>query len=328
MRKVKVEEAVGLVLAHDLTRIIPGVEKGPLFQRGHVLTSSDIPLLLDIGKKHIFVLDGNETDVHENEAGERIARAVMGDHIRISAPSEGKVNLFSTIDGVLKIDPVLLDELLDDSEICFSTATPDFFYKAGSVLASCRIIPLMKAEADLHKLESRFKQVQPLIAVAPIQPQRIGLVITGSEIAEGRIRDAFGPILSEKNRSLGANIVGLTFPGDDQTAIEQAILKFLDQGCTMVQLTGGMSVDPDDCTKFAISEVCDETILYGTSVLPGAMFMLAYKDGHPIIGLPGGVVASPFSIFEFVLPRLFTGERLTRQDFKQMALGGLISARR
>lgn len=89
-----------------------------------------------------------------------------------------------------------------------------------------------------------------------------------------------------------------------------------------------MSVDPDDCTKFAISEVCDETILYGTSVLPGAMFMLAYKDGHPVIGLPGGVIASKFSIFDFVVPRLFTEEKLTRKDFKAMALGGLINARR
>lgn len=328
MRKVKIEEAVGLMLAHDLTRIIPGVEKGPLFQRGHVLAAADIPLLLDIGKKHIFVLDGTETEIHEDEAGQRIAQAVMGDHIRISDPSEGKVNLISTLDGILKIDPLLLDELLDDPEICFSTATPDFFYKAGSLLASCRIIPLMKAEDSLIKLEAHFKSERPLISIAPIKPQRIGLVITGSEIAEGRIQDAFGPLLTQKNQSLGAEIVGLTYPGDDQGSIEQSILNFLDQGCTMVQLTGGMSVDPDDCTKFAISEVCDETILYGTSVLPGAMFMLAYKDGHPVIGLPGGVIASKFSIFDFVVPRLFAEEKLTRKDFKAMALGGLINARR
>lgn len=328
MKKIKVEEAVGLVLAHDLTRIIPGVEKGPLFKMGHLIVASDIPLLLDIGKKHIFVLEGNEQGVHENEAGERIARAVCGDHIRTSVPSEGKVNLISTQDGVLRIDPVLLDDLLDDPEICFSTATPNFFYKSGSILASCRIIPLMKKEDELAKIEARFKNQPPLIAVSPMEPQRIGIVITGSEIAEGRIPDAFGPILIKKNQDLGAEIVGLVFPGDDQTAIEQAILDFLDQGCTMVQLTGGMSVDPDDSTKFAIAEVCDETILYGASVLPGAMFMLAYKAGRPVIGLPGGVVASPFSIFEFVVPRLFAGEPLTRNDIKKMALGGLLSVRR
>lgn len=328
MKKIKVEDAVGQILAHDLTRIIPGVEKGPLFKMGHRLAQADIPLLLDIGKKNIFVLEGNEKGVHENEAGERIARAVMGDHVRISAPSEGKVNLLSTHDGVLRIRPELLDELLDDPEICFSTAIPDLYYKSGSVLASCRIIPLMKKEEELAKIEARFTSERPLIAVDPIQPQRVGIVITGSEISEGRIQDAFGPILIEKNKQLGAQIVGITYPGDDQSAIEQEILNFLAQGCTMVQATGGMSVDPDDCTKFAISEVCDETVVYGASVLPGAMFMLAYKDNHPVIGLPGGVVATPFSIFDFVIPRLYTGEKLSRKDIQKMALGGLLSVRR
>lgn len=328
MKKIKVEEAVGQILAHDLTRIIPGVEKGPLFKMGHRLAEADIPLLLDIGKKNIFVLEGDEKGIHENEAGLRIAQAVMGDYIRISPPSEGKVNLLSTHDGVLRIRPDLLDRLLDDPEVCFATAIPDLFYPSGSLLASCRIIPLMKKDEELAAIETRFQAELPLISVDPVQPQRVGLVITGSEISEGRIQDAFGPLLVEKNKLLGAEILGITYPGDDQAAIEEAIQSFLDQGATMVQATGGMSVDPDDCTKFAISEVCDETVLYGASVLPGAMFMLGYQADRPVIGLPGGVVATPFSIFDFVIPRLYTGERLSRKDIQKMALGGLLSVRR
>ncbi len=328
MKKIRVEDAIGQILAHDLTRIIPGIEKGPLFKMGHVIAAQDIPLLLDIGKKHIFILEGNERGIHENEAGERIAKAVAGDHLRLTAPSEGKVNLISTQDGILRIDPLLLDKLLDDPEVCFATATPDLFYKSGSILASCRIIPLMKRDEELSMIEENFRDTAPLISVDPILPQRIGLVITGSEVSEGRIKDAFGPILTEKNIALGGQIIGIRYPGDDQSAIEQEIRNFFDEGATMVQLTGGMSVDPDDCTKFAIAEVCEETVLYGTSVLPGAMFMLAYKDHKPVIGLPGGVAASPFSIFEFTVPRLFAGEKLSRKDIQKMALGGLLSARR
>lgn len=328
MKKIKVEDALGQILAHDLTRIIPGVEKGALFQKGHRIAAEDIPLLLDIGKKNIFVLEDQEEGVHENEAAQRIARAVSGRDLAMTAPSEGKVNLLSPVDGVLRIDETGLMDLLEDPQICFSTATPDLFFEQGALLASCRIIPLMKPEAEIAAIESRFAAKDPFIRVDPLQAQRVGLIITGSEVSEGRIKDAFGPLLVERNEALGGVIAGIDFPGDDQAAIESSIRRFLNEGCTMIQLTGGMSVDPDDCTKDAIPAVCDELVIYGTSVLPGAMFMLAYAGEVPVIGLPGGVAASPFSIFDFVVPRLYAGERLDARTIRRMALGGLLSARR
>ncbi len=328
MKKLKIEDAIGFVLAHDLTRIIPGVEKGPLFKMGHRITAEDIPLLLDIGKKHVFVLDENEQGIHENEAALRISRAVAGKNLQISEPSEGKVNLTATVAGVLRIREDLLLQLLEDPEICFSTALPLLPCQKGDLVASCRIIPLIKASDSLDELEERFAGQEPLIDIAPYEKQKVGLVVTGSEISEGRIQDAFGPRLMIRNQGFGAQILGISYPGDEEEEIKKQILNFIDQGATMVQLSGGMSVDPDDSTKFAIQAVCDETVVYGTSVLPGAMFMLAYRGAIPVVGLPAGVVAAPSSIFDLTIPRLFTGERLTVSDFRNMALGGLLAARK
>lgn len=328
MKKIKVEDALGMELAHDLTRIIPGREKGPLFSAGHQITSEDIPLLLDIGKKHIFVLEGNERDVHENEAARRIVKAVAAGDLTLTDPAEGKVNILSPCGGILRIDADRLMDLLEDPEICFSTATPDFFYPQGALLASCRIIPLMKAEEDLLALESDFKADLPVLRIDPVLPQQVALIITGSEISEGRIKDAFGPLLSQRNHELGGSIASIAYPGDDQSAIEGQILTAIEDGATMVQLTGGMSVDPDDCTKDAIRGVCDEVVIYGTSVLPGAMFMLGYRGSVPVIGLPGGVAAAGFSIFDLVVPRLYANERLDAATIRRMAIGGLLSARR
>lgn len=328
MKKLKIEDAIGSILAHDLTRIIPGVEKGPLFKMGHLLKEEDIPLLLDIGKKHVFVLEENEQGVHENEAALRISTVVAGKNLRISEPSEGKVNLMATQDGVLRIREEILFELLEDPEICFSTALPQLPCQKGDLVASCRIIPLIKDRASLEQLEQHFAKRKPLISIDPYKKQKIGLIITGSEISEGRIQDAFGPRLMIRNQGFGAQIMGISYPGDEETEIQKQILNYLDQGATMIQLSGGMSVDPDDSTKFAIQAVCDETVVYGTSVLPGAMFMLAYKGDIPLVGLPAGVVASPSSIFDLTIPRLFTGERMTISDFQKMALGGLLSARK
>lgn len=328
MKKLKIEDAIGSVLAHDLTRIIPGVEKGPLFRMGHLLTEEDIPFLLDIGKKHVFVLEENETGIHENEAALRICKAVAGEHLKFSEPSEGKVNLTATQDGVLRIREEVLYDLLTDPEICFSTALPQLAYMKGDLVASCRIIPLIKDSDTLEKMEQYFSEREPLIYIDPFKKQRIGLIITGSEIAEGRIQDAFGPRLMIRNQSFGAQIMGISYPSDDEMEIKKQILNFLNQGASMIQLSGGMSVDPDDSTKFAIQALCDKTVIYGTSVLPGAMFMLAYQGDVPVVGLPAGVVASSPSIFDLTIPRLFTGERMQASDFRKMAMGGLLAARK
>lgn len=328
MKKMRVEDAIGMTLAHDLTRIIPGVEKGAFFKRGHLITANDIPLLLDIGKKNVYVTDGSESGVHEDEAGLRIARSTCDESIIITEPAEGKVNLKSPCAGVFRLDESGLMELLEDPEICYSTRTPNLAVKKGDLLASCRIIPLFKPESELKAIEDTFSSRPALLRVDPYLPKKVGLIITGSEISDGRIADAFGPVLVRRNEELGGVVTGTRYPGDEQAAIEQAIRDFIDEGCTMVQLTGGMSVDPDDCTKDAIAAVCDQVVIYGTSVLPGAMFMLAYHQDCPVIGLPGGVVASDFSIFDFVVPRLYTDERLTAFQIRQMAIGGLLGVRK
>lgn len=145
---------------------------------------------------------------------------------------------------------------------------------------------------------------------------------TGSEIQTGRIADKFGPVLQAKAEELGAEIMGQVFPGDDPEAITEAIRAFLKQGADLVEVTGGMSVDPDDMTPSAIRACGGEIITYGTPVLPGAMFMLSYVDGIPVVGLPGCVMYARRSIYDLIVPRLLTGEKLTKRDFVLLAHGG------
>lgn len=322
MEKVRVQDAVGMVLCHDITRIVPGEFKGRAFQKGHVIQPEDIELLLDLGKEHIYVWNLEEGYVHENDAALRMVQAAVGPNITLSEPKEGKIELRAACEGVLKIDLDGLYAINGVDEICFATIHGNKHVTKGKLLGGTRVIPLVVKEEILEQFESICQEHFPIIRVAPFQKTKIGIVTTGSEIQKGRIQDGFGPVLRQKAQELGAEIMGQVFPGDDQEAITREIMNFIRQGADLVEVTGGMSVDPDDRTPAAIGACGGKVITYGTPVLPGAMFMLSYVEGVPVVGLPGCVMYAKRSIYDLMVPRLLTGEKLTKQDFVKLAHGG------
>lgn len=322
MEKVRVEDAVGMVLCHDITEIVPGEFKGRAFAKGHIIEEKDIEKLLDLGKRHIYVWDLSKGYVHENDAALRMVQAAAGENITFSEVKEGKIELRAACDGVLKIDLEALYELNDVEEICFATIHGNKMVTKGKLLGGARVIPLAIREEILTAFEKISAEHRPVISVRPFRPAKIGVVTTGSEIQSGRIQDKFWPVLEDKAAELGAELVGQKFPGDDPEEITKAIRGYLDQGVDMVQVTGGMSVDPDDMTPSVIRALGGEVITYGTPVLPGAMFMLSYVDGVPVVGLPGCVMYSKRTVFDLIVPRLLTGEKLSKRDFVLLAHGG------
>lgn len=322
MKLIETEKAVGMVLCHDMTEIIPGVRKGAAFKKGHIITEQDIPHLLDMGKKHIYVWDLDDGYVHENDAAARMAQAVCGANISMSAPSEGKINLKAECDGILKINRQAVYDLCSDPEICLATIRPDRLIRKGKQVAGTRVIPLAVKEETVQRFEQICAVHAPVIDIIPLRPTKIGIVTTGSEIQSGRIQDSFGDVLRAKAAECGAEVIGQVFPGDDEQAIAQAIVDFIEKGATLVEVTGGMSVDPDDRTPAAIRRVA-QPVSYGAPVLPGAMFMLAYAGDIPVVGLPGCVMFARRTIFDLIVPRLMAGEHITREDIVAQAVGGL-----
>lgn len=311
-----------MVLCHDMTEIIPGVKKGAAFKKGHIVTEEDIPHLLDIGKRHLYVWDLDDGYVHEDDAALRMAKAVCGANISGGAPSEGKINLKADCDGILKINREAVYALCQDPEICLATIRPDRFIRKGKQIAGTRVIPLAVKEEVVRRFEAICAEHAPVIEVVPLKPTKIGIVTTGSEIQSGRVKDSFGGVLRAKAKETGAEVIGQVLAGDDVEDIAQAIRDFIAQRATLVEVTGGMSVDPDDRTPAAIRMVA-EPVSYGAPVLPGAMFMLAYVGDVPVVGLPGCVMFARRTIFDLIVPRLMTGERITREDITAQAVGGL-----
>jgi molybdopterin biosynthesis enzyme len=323
MRKVPVTEAAGMVLCHDITRIIPGREKGRAFRRGQVITPGDIPKLLDIGKEHIYVWESEDSLIHEDEAALSLARHSAGPGLKWDQPNQGRVNIRAMHDGLLKVDMNTLNRLNSLDDIAMATAHNNRVVKKDQIIAGTRVIPLAIRSDILEEAENICGQDGPLLSVKPFQPLWLGVVTTGSEIYSGRIQDGFCNVIKKKTAPFGAKVLGQVIVPDDPYLISKEIHQFIAEGAELVLVTGGMSVDPDDVTPIGIRSTGAEVVSYGAPVLPGSMFMLAYLGHVPVCGLPGCVMFNSITIFDLILPRIFAGERISRQDIVALGHGGL-----
>jgi len=320
MEVVKTKDAVGMALGHDITRIVPGEFKGPLFKKGHIITEEDVPKLLDVGKEHIYVWNLKDGYVHEDDAARRIAKAVTGSNVILTDVVEGKVEFVAECNGLLKIDKELLAAVNNMQDIAVATLHSNHTVTKGKKLGGTRIIPLVIPEGPLQDLERLCSR--PVIEVLPFKPWKVGLIITGGEVYAGRIEDGFGPVIEKKMAALNGEIIAKTYVPDSVDVTAAKILEMRDAGAEMIILTGGMSVDPDDLTPGSIRKSGAETLIYGVPVLPGAMFMLSYLGDIPVMGLPGCVMYHRASIFDLVVPRIMAGEKLEKKDFYELAYGG------
>ena len=308
MKTIHVKDAVGSVLCHDITRIVPGGDKGPVFRKGHIVREEDIQTLLEVGKEHLYVYEPQEGVLHENEAARRIAAATAGANITLSEPKEGRINYSASCMGLLRVDVPTLTRINSLGEITLATLHSMQQVRPGQNLAGTRVVPLLIEESKIVALEQLVSR--PVVEVLPLQKFKVGIVTTGSEVYTGRIKDAFGPVLRDKFARLECTVMDQVFTSD-------------------VVVTGGMSVDPDDKTPASIRAAGAQVVSYGAPVYPGAMFLLGYvpteRGRVPVLGLPGCVMYYKASIFELVVPRLLAGLEVTAEDIAGMGHGGFCS---
>jgi molybdenum cofactor synthesis domain-containing protein len=322
LKVIPVEEAVGLPLAHDITEIVPGKHKGPAFRRGHIVRQEDIPKLLDVGKRNLYVMELEKDELHEEDAARRLAQAAAGPNLKLTDPSEGRVNLVAAIPGLLKVDVDLLYRLNSLGDLMLATLHGDRFVKAGTVVAGTRTIPVVVKEELIQKAEELCKQ-KPIVTLLPMTPKKVHLVVTGSEVFTGRIKDGFGPIVTRKVNELGSTVESIKLAPDDPDVIAGEIKHAKRAGAEVILVSGGMSVDPDDKTPEGIRRSGAKVESHGFPILPGSMFVMAYLDETPVMGLSGCVLHDPFTAFDALLPRLLAGEKITRAAIIAMGHGGL-----
>ena len=327
--KIPVQESVGTVLAHDITEIRPGEYKGRAFKKGHIIREEDVCHLRRLGKENLFVLNIAENEMHEDDAAYALANALIGEGVKIKGePKEGKITIIAGKDGLLKINKDALLEFNMLGDIMCATLHNNTRVQKGQAVGATRAIPLIVRKDIVQTAVSIGERAGKIIHVGEIRKPKAGIVITGNEVYYGRIKDAFAPVITNKIHAVGGEIVGVYYAPDDESFIEARLKELINAGADLLITTGGMSVDPDDVTRFAVRNIGATDLTYGSAVLPGAMFLVAYldRDGHssiPILGIPACGMYAKTTVFDLILPRVLTGERIGRRVLAELGHGGL-----
>lgn len=336
MKTIPITEAVGTVLAHDITEIRQSEFKGRAFRKGHIVRKEDICHLQRLGKENLFILEVKEDELHEDEVASIIASALRGKNVRIyGEPREGKVNLVAGIDGLLKVNKEALFQLNTCDDIMCATLHDNTVVKKGQVIAGTRAIPLLVKKSAVDSAVRIAREAGGIITVRELKKPKAGIVITGNEVFYGRIKDAFAPIMQRKIEEFGGKVQDIRYAPDDEKLIEEHLRELLDAGADLLITTGGMSVDPDDVTRFAIKRLGVTDVTYGSAVIPGVMFLIAYirpdkntvirqvRTPVPIVGIPACGMYSNITVFDVMLPRILAGELIGRKELAELGHGGL-----
>jgi len=323
-KTIPVDQAIGHILAHDITEIRPGISKGAAFKKGQIIQPEDIDHLKRLGKERLYILEMSENDIHEDEAALRLAGVLAGPGVSFNDnPSEGKITLKASCRGLLKIDVNRLQDFnLVPNIICATRHTNDVV-EQGDTVAATRVIPLLIDRDTLDQALEIASGDQAIVSIKTLAQPKIGLIVTGNEIVSGLIQDKFGPTIQKKADAFDCHLAEIIYLPDDQDQISRAIMNLVEEGMGLVLVTGGMSVDPDDLSGTAIEMAGARDLVYGSPVLPGAMVLYARLNQVPILGLPACMIYFKTTVFDLLFPRILAGEIITRKDLAAMAHGGL-----
>ena len=325
MKLIRTEDAVGSVLCHDLTQIIKGVTKDAVFRKGHIVQPEDIPVLLSIGKEHLYVWEADESMLHENDAARILVDLCKSEGMSESAVKEGKIELAAAVDGLFKVDSKRLQLVNSFGQMMIATRHGNTPVHKGDKLCGTRIIPLVIEKEKMQRVQE-LCGAEPLLKLLPYKIKRAAVLATGSEVFHGRIKDTFTPVIEAKLAEFGVEVIHKEILDDAPEQITAAIKRAIEEkGAELVLCTGGMSVDPDDQTPLAIKNTGARIVSYGAPVLPGAMFLLAYygEAQVPVLGLPGCVMYAKRTIFDLALPRVLARDLITAEELAALGEGGL-----
>lgn len=334
MKLINTKDAVGTILCHDITQIIKGVSKGPAFRKGHVVTKEDIPVLLSLGKEQLYVWEQTPGMLHENDAAEVLCNICRGENIDCTKAKEGKIEFIAQCDGLFKVYKGGMKAINSFGQMMIASRHGNTPVKKGDDLAGTRIIPLIIEKEKMESAREKAMEAtggRPIFNILPFKHKKVGIVTTGNEVYKGLIKDTFTPVVVDKFAEYDAEILWHETFDDDDKKVTAAIMEMIEGGADIVVCTGGMSVDPDDRTPLAIKNTGANIVSYGSPVLPGAMFLLAYlrvgegkkERTATIMGLPGCVMYSKRTVFDIVLPRVMADDTITADELADLGEGGL-----
>jgi hypothetical protein len=307
-------ETARVVITEDVTL------GGRRIRKGHRLIADDVPLFADLDRPvHAVVLESG--DVHEDDAGARLASAVAGPGLAIRGPSFSRYNLTASRKGLLRVDPDALLRLNRLPGVAIFTLEDRIPVVPGKIVTGVKVTPVAVAEATLREAEAIAAE-RAVVQVVPFQPLRVGVIST--EGPDWRVRDRFQASVAQKIGWYGGSVIGFSDVPREAVPIAAEIGRLEAEGADLVLAAGGNTIDPLDPTLRALDVVGAEVVRFGAPAHPGSMFWLAYRGALPIFNLASCSMFSKSTIADVVLPWIMTGERVEADTLAGLGFGGLL----
>jgi molybdenum cofactor cytidylyltransferase len=321
LKHISIDNAIGAILVHNIV----GADGRKALAKGHVITADDITKLRTLGKDLVYVAVLDPGDMREDDAATQLARTVAGDGIELSKPSGGRVNLYATQNGFLKINRDALKRVNELQGVTLATIPRYSPLAPRKMIATLKTVGLALPEATLREAEKIVGARGKMLDVVPCHIENVAVVLTGSESGKARTQETFAPPIRARVEALGAHVMAEAFVNEDADAIAATLVAVLGAGAQLVIIAGETSImDANDITPHGIKQIGGNIELYGAPVEPGNLLLLAYIGSTPIIGAPGCIKSREMNVVDLILPPLFAGERVTRQDVIELAEGGLL----
>lgn len=328
MRKIKTEEAVGMKLGSDITNIVGNIKREVAFKRGHIIESSDIPLLLSIGRHYVWVdNDGDQSYVNEDVAAKEMMQSSVGGNLSITEPSESRVKVLASCDGILIVNRIGLSKLNSMDDVNIASKKHLSFVRKGTPLAIGKVMPNEIPADEMHRVRDVINGYFPIFALMPIQKHNIALFPVGNEFVEERRTEVISLKIASYLEGLGQDILTRQILPDEPSVIIEKTKEAISNSADLIVFIGGMGVDPDDRTVESVQLLGAEIIRYGIPIWPGQNIMIAYLGKIPIIGLPSGSgLAEKNTSLHRIVPIILANYKLSKDEIIEMGEGGFIDA--
>jgi len=318
---IPLNQSIGAILVHN----IMDVDGRKAFPKGHIVVLADVEKIRAIGKETVYAAVLDAADVREDEAAMRLARAVASDGVELSKPSGGRVNLYATQPGFLRVNRDALKRINELDGVTLATIARYSTVAPKKMIATLKTIGLALPQTTLIEAEKIVGARGKALSVASTQIRQVAIILTGSIDGKQKVQETFLPPIRARVEELGAQVIAESYTDEDADAIQVTLVAMLGTGAQMIIMAGETSVmDADDITPRGIKQAGGVIELYGAPVEPGNLLLLAYRGDVPIVGAPGCVKSRETNVVDLILPRLMIGERITRADVAELAEGGLL----
>lgn len=317
---VETKDAQGTILAHNLYDEM----SQRILNKGRCLSEADITKLLSYGFDTITVAQADENDIHENDAARRIGNALAGQGIAVKAPGVGRANLMSSVRGVLRVNAPILEQVNNIYDgISIASMREHSLINAKELVTLVKIVPFFVPNARVLDIERLTADASSVISVRPLQSRKVALIISGPQSVREKLLHDFDAPVRQRIEFLDSELIEPIYVSHNAETIANAL-----RDCTQYDLILVASVsaiiDIDDIVPTALRMAGGTVTIHGVPVDPGTLLMMGYLNDVPVVGAPGCIKSPKVNVIDWVLPRLLSGERLTRANFVRMGHGGLL----